>query len=311
MLTGVAPYRMAGTVLLVLSAWALASAAEAHQVARALEALEAKLAETAGRAAVVRLPGAWARRHRWARGYVLVGPGGIMVAAALGIANSARTGGARRRMDAAAVSIKDVARQVRALASPEGPARPAAAPAGNPPGVPGVPRAVAGYGLIVLLRRRLHPADRQRMRLLGVGVANVEHLPQVLQPLLEGPQGVARPLEREEWDALAEALARRTGGSLLGGGRRSPRRAEGVSGAARWAGRVALVVTLAGVGSNVWWFARRGMGPAALLAVSWPAWLAASCAVAALVGAGWLAGRALAARDRHGPGNGGGEGGRR
>ena len=217
-LTGHAPYRMAGTILLVFSAWALAAAAEAHQVARAVEGLESRLAGLSGQMAVFRLPRAWARRYRWVQGYLLVGPGGIMVAAALGIAHSARRAGALRRMDRAAATLKEAVRHLKALAAPTGAGEPSSEATGST-GAATVLSSVAGYGLIVLLRRKVHPVERHRMRLLGVGLANVEHVPDVLRPLLDPPEGTIRRLADMEWRAVAEALARRAGASPLPIGR--------------------------------------------------------------------------------------------
>ena len=208
-LTGLAPYRMAGTILLVLSAWALASAAEAYQIARAVEELEGRLAALGGQAAVLQLPRSWARRYRWVRGYLLVGPGGIMVAAALGLSNAARRGGAVRRMDRAAASLKESVRRLKALAGPAAGGEPGVSGPGATGGANAAVSAVAGYGLIVLLRRKVHPVERHRMRLLGVGVANVEHIPQVLGPLLQPPEGRIRRLSEAEWRAVADTLSLR------------------------------------------------------------------------------------------------------
>lgn len=209
-LTGLGPYRMAGTILLVLSAWALASAIEAYQIARAVEALESRLAALGGQVAVLQLPRSWARRYRWVKGYLLVGPGGIMVAAALGLSNAARRGGALRRMDRAAASLKESVRRLKALAAPAtGDGEAGASAAGAARGAPAAVSAVAGYGLMVLLRRKVHPVERHRMRLLGVGVANVEHIPEVLAPLLEPPEGRIRRLSEAEWRAVADTLSLR------------------------------------------------------------------------------------------------------
>lgn len=204
-LTGLGPYRMAGTILLVLSAWALASAIEAYQIARAVEALESRLATLGGQVAVLQLPRSWARRYRWVKGYLLVGPGGIMVAAALGLSNAARRGSALRRMDRAAASLKESVRRLKALAAPAA----GDGEAGAALGAPAAVSAVAGYGLMVLLRRKVHPVERHRMRLLGVGVANVEHIPEVLAPLLEPPEGRIRRLSEAEWRAVADTLSLR------------------------------------------------------------------------------------------------------
>lgn len=207
-LTGLAHYRMAGTILLVLSAWALASAAEAHQIARGVEWLESRLASVGGQAAVLQLPPGWARRYRWVRGYLLVGPGGIMVAAALGVSNFTRRAGALRRMDRAAASLKEAVRRLKALAAPV-----AGAEQAQGEGCAGEASAavssVAGYGLIVLLRRRVNPVERHRMRLLGVGVANVEHIPEVLRTVLDPPDGHIRRLSEADWRAVTEALSLR------------------------------------------------------------------------------------------------------
>lgn len=80
---------------------------------------------------------------------------------------------------------------------------------------------------------------------------------------------------------------------------------EGPTRALRWVGLFTLLVTLVGVGLNFAWFARRGLGPGKVLALSWPLWLAVSAAVAAVAGGGWLLGRLLAGQ----PGGEGSEGG--
>jgi len=66
--------------------------------------------------------------------------------------------------------------------------------------------------------------------------------------------------------------------------------------ARRWSGILLLVVTLAGVGLNFLWFARRGLGPVLLVTMAWPLWLGVSAAVVAVAGGGWLLGRALGGR---------------
>ena len=65
----------------------------------------------------------------------------------------------------------------------------------------------------------------------------------------------------------------------------------------RWMGLLSVLVTLAGVGLNFAWFARRGLGPGALVAMSWPLWLVAGAAVVAVAGGGWVLGRLLAGRN--------------
>lgn len=80
-------------------------------------------------------------------------------------------------------------------------------------------------------------------------------------------------------------------------GQRTSRDGEGSVAARRWGGILALAITLAAVGLNFLWFARHGLGPATLVAMSWPLWLGALAAVVAVAGGGWLLGRALAGRD--------------
>ncbi len=211
--TGVPAYRMAATLLLVLTGWALASAAEAYQIRRALEELEQRLTQAANQLAVLRLPSAWSRRRGWARGYLLVGPGGVMVAAALSVAEATRRGGALRRLQHAAAGLREAVRHIKAqVQRSEQQAARQAAPldpdAGAAPRVP-------GYGLVVLLRRRVHPDERQRMRILGVGLANVEHVPEVLRPLLQPPAEAGRPLAEPQWRALAASLAESLGADVL------------------------------------------------------------------------------------------------
>ena len=66
----------------------------------------------------------------------------------------------------------------------------------------------------------------------------------------------------------------------------------------RWAGRVSLAATLAAVVLSFVWFARRGVGPGALVAAAWPLWLLTAAGVAAVAGGGWLLGRILGGRPR-------------
>lgn len=80
---------------------------------------------------------------------------------------------------------------------------------------------------------------------------------------------------------------------------------EGSTRALRWVGLFTLLVTLVGVGLNFAWFARRGLSPGRVLALSWPLWVAVTVAVAAVAGGGWLLGRLLAGQ----PGGEGSEGG--
>jgi len=211
--TGVPGYRMAATLLLVLTGWALAAAAESYQIGRALQELERRLAGASSGLAVLRLPPAWSRRRGWSRGYLLVGPGGVMVAAALSMAESTRRGGAARRLQRAAAGLREAVRQLKAqVQSGEQEAPHRAAPV-QPDAR--APARVPGYGLIVLLRRRVHRDERQRMRVLGVGLANVEHVPEVLGPLLRPPAEAVRPLQEQEWRALAAALAQRLDADVL------------------------------------------------------------------------------------------------
>ncbi|HEY8498058.1 MAG TPA: hypothetical protein VIK90_02295 [Limnochordales bacterium] len=210
-LTGVPGYRMAATLLLVATGWGLASAAEAYQSVRALEELERHLAGLAGRLAVLRMPDRWSRRRGWASGYVLVGPGGVMVAAALALSDSARPSGARRRLQAAAGALREAVREVKAALAQ--PLRPASG--GGSPGAPADAPRVPGFGMIFLLRRRVYPGERQRMRILGVGLANAEHVPQVLAPLLQPGPGGAAPLAGPRWEELSRGLARLLGARFL------------------------------------------------------------------------------------------------
>ncbi|MEW6044870.1 MAG: hypothetical protein AB1609_00070 [Bacillota bacterium] len=226
-MTGIAGLRMAATILLAIGGWGLAAAAEAYQTRRAIGWLESRLAEVAGTAAaVLQLPGSWGRRYRWARGYLLVGEGGILVAAALGLSHFTRRPAAIRQLDGCAASLKEAVRRIKETAAPAGPSGPAAgAGAGAGRGSPPPVSAVPGYGLVILLRRRVNPVERQRMRLLGVGLANPEHVPDVLRPVLAPPGAGLRRLTEAEQVAIARTLELRLGATPV-----APRAADGDAG---------------------------------------------------------------------------------
>ncbi|WP_324715708.1 hypothetical protein U7230_10035 [Carboxydochorda subterranea] len=165
--TGEPGYRMAGTILLVATGWLLTLALEGQQVAAGLRALEERLSAASQKygLALERLPDRWAARQRWAAGYVVEGPGKLMVVAACPVSHAAWRGLAARAVDACARSARDTARSLQRRRQAE------------------QSRSPVAYALVVLLRRRASAADADRLRKLGCGLANPEHLPAVLEPL--------------------------------------------------------------------------------------------------------------------------------
>lgn len=260
--TGLPALRMLATILLVASGLLLAWAMERWQIAEALAELERRLAARPD-VTCLALPRVLARRYRWERGYLAVGPGGVMLLAAVGLSNTAWTGLARPKLRAHASSLRQAVRELKArvlsssrpheqapppsssagLASPAGEG-PSAALVGTAPGtglagpgshVPlaatglgsspephtanpaaasaeGVSRSVPVFGMLVLLRRRVLPAEREMVRLQGVGLANPVHFPRQLeviarvslpgwQPLSSAWQHAVREAARQAWKA--------------------------------------------------------------------------------------------------------------
>ena len=177
---GVPALRMLATILLVATGLLLTSALERWQVAAALWELERRLGQAAGVRWLV-LPKSRARRARMERLYVGVGPAGLLLVGACSLSEAAWPALARTQLAGRARALGHELRELRqALAAREGAAAGPGAASGSPPGSGGQLPAPASYGMIVLLRRRLRPEERELVRSHHVGLAAVEQLPRAV-----------------------------------------------------------------------------------------------------------------------------------
>lgn len=208
---GVPALRMLATILLVVTGLLLTSALERWQVAAGLSELERRLGQAVGVRWLV-LPKSRARRARMERLYVGIGPAGLLMVGACSLSEAAWPALARSHLAARARALGHELRHLRqALAARAGMAAGAGAAAAA--GAGGVPSEGAGgqlpvpasYGMIVLLRRRLRPAERELVRSHHVGLAAVEQLPRAVAFLgsreqLATPQG-----QGGRWEPAAAA----------------------------------------------------------------------------------------------------------
>ena len=241
--TGAPLFRMLATILLVATGLLLASAVERWQIRQALAELEHRLA-TGAEVTCLALPRSLARRYRWERGYLAVGPGGVMLLAAVGLSDAAWSVFARSALRGHAASLRRAVRELKARVLPRWPAgqplpegtEAGAGPAGRaaatapanggkagarerPPEGPqgqlasgGRAVSVPAFGMVVLLRRRVLPVERDMLRLQGVGLANPTHFPRALEvvaqssvpglvPLPPAWQRAVRDAAQQVWNA--------------------------------------------------------------------------------------------------------------
>lgn len=194
--TGAPLFRMLATILLVATGLLLASAVERWQVRQALAELEQRLAFGAD-VTCLALPRSLARKFRWERGYLAVGPGGVMVLAAVGLSDAAWSVFARPALRAHAASLRRAVRELKAQVLPR-------RPAGLPPSE-GRAVSVPVFGMVVLLRRRVVPDERDMLRLQGVGLANPTHFPRALEVVARSSVPGSMPLEPAWQHAVRDA----------------------------------------------------------------------------------------------------------
>lgn len=197
--TGQGAFRMAATLLLVATGLLLASATERWQLQEALKALERALAALPSAVTVLRLPAGAARRMGWEGGYVLAGPGGAMVLAALPISQAAWGTLARRTLKARAGSIRLAVQQLR---------RQALAGAGSPDGGGNGRSPQPFYGVALLLRRRCGRAEREVLEGERIGAYNIEHLGAVAKVLEAAPVPAAEGIQSHPAPRIAGSVAR-------------------------------------------------------------------------------------------------------
>ena len=234
--SGAPPLRMAATILLVATGLLLASALERWQIQQALAELERRLG-TSQEVVCLALPRALARRYRWERGYLAIGSGGVMLLAAVGVSDAAWSRLAKPALRAYAASLRQAIRELKARVLPQRPARQdlLAVPLsgahvspgtfakdgeGRSPELEAEGRADPGgkaasvpvFGMLVLLRRRVVPAERDLLRLQGVGLANPIHFPRALHIVARASvpgspalppawQHAVRDAARQAWNA--------------------------------------------------------------------------------------------------------------
>lgn len=223
--TGEGPFRMAATLLLVATGLLLASAAERWQLQEALTALEHAIAALSPAVQVLALPAGTARRFGWERGYVLSGPGGVMVMAALPISQATWGALARRTLEARGTSIRRAVHELRRQLLAGWPVR--EGEAGRGP-------ALRLYGVAVLLRRRAGRFEREILERSRVGACNVEHLGDVARVVETAAKLPPNGAERDSAPAVgsvAEAATRLWGARPLArqspAAARAPLEAEG------------------------------------------------------------------------------------
>lgn len=196
--TGQAPLRMAATLLLVAAGLWLAAAAERWQIREALRALERVIDRLPDGVEARRFGVRAARRYGWVQGYLLTGPAGVMVLAALGLSQATWAPLARRILEARGMSLRAAVRDLRGRVPAL--ARRSSEVGGGPP--------VAVYAVAVLLRRRVTRAEREVLGRLHVGAYNVEELARAVDAVRSVPPTGAAALSGNVRAAVQEAAAK-------------------------------------------------------------------------------------------------------